>query len=38
MILESRCLAMDNKDPEAMPNAFKLIFDERRKILFGQAA
>ena len=38
MILESRCLAMDNKDPEAMPNALKLIFEERRKRLFGQAA
>ncbi len=38
MILESRCLAMDNKDPEVMPNAFKLIFEERNKRLFGQAA
>jgi hypothetical protein len=29
---------MDNKDPEAMPNALKLIFEERRKKLFSEAA
>ena len=38
IILEARCLAMDNKDPEAMPNALKLIFEERRKKLFSKAA
>jgi hypothetical protein len=37
-ILEAKCLWMDNKDPEAMPNAFKLIFEERRKRLFSKAA
>lgn len=38
IILEAHCLWMDNKDPEAMPNAFKLIFEERRKKLFSKAA
>ena len=38
IILEARCLAMDNKDPEAMLNAFKLIFEDRRKKLFSTAA
>ena len=38
IILESKCLAMDNKDPEAMQNAFKLIFDDRRKKLFSKVA
>jgi len=38
IILEANSLWMDNKDPEAMPNAFKLIFEEKRKKLFGKAA
>ena len=38
IILESKCLWMDNKDPEAMPNAFKLIFEEKTKKMFGKAA
>ena len=38
IILESKCLWMDNKDPEAMQNAFKLIFEEKTKKMFGKAA
>ena len=38
IILESRCLAMDSKDPEAMQTAFKTIFEDRRKKLFSTAA
>jgi hypothetical protein len=38
IILEAKSLWMDNKDPEAMPNALKLIFEERRKKLFSEAA
>jgi hypothetical protein len=39
-ILEAKCLSMDqeNKDKQAMPNALKLIFEERRKKLFSKAA
>ena len=38
IILEARCLEMGNQYPEAMPNALKLIFEERRKKLFSEAA
>jgi len=38
IILEAKCLAMDNKDPKAIPNALKLIFEERIKKLFSEAA
>jgi hypothetical protein len=38
IILEAKCLEMGNQYPEAMQNAFKLIFEERRKKLFSKAA